>query len=265
MTGRLAVAIGLVAALAVVSVAFLRSRAEHSVSAASAESPKTAETIGMRDLPKPVRTVTMRREPATVGDAQASAVTGASARPLTQNVASVAERIDAVAMKPAQPRVENALALTAPLKMWAMFPAEPSAGEQDAATAPAEADDGKAAKDVTPKRAAVRHQRAKAANRARRRRYTRRRRARTAATRPQPAQQAAVPAETQTNADQPVRKLPLQAAIDAIFGNGGDSGDVTSAGTEIGFLDAQVGYSRLAVTRSFGALLRVRADEIQHE
>jgi hypothetical protein len=219
MTGRLAAAIGLVVVLTAASVTFLQSNAKHPVSAASDDAAKTTDktmkAAGIADMPRPVRTVTFRREPETVGDAQASAVVRQPAPP--QAGASFTERLDALAGKPAEPHVDNAPALTAPLTLWAMFPGDPSADDEGTETASANAEEGEGAQGVASTQAAVRRQRAKAANEARRQRYTQGRRTRTAATKPQSDETA----ETQANAAQPTKKFPLQAAIDAIFGNGG--------------------------------------------
>ncbi len=228
MTARLAAAMSLAAVLAAVSVTFLQSKAEHPAPTAAADTPKPIETTGIANEPKTVNTVTFRRETATEGEVQASADVQQEAP--SQSGASFAERVEAVEARPAPPRVETSLALTAPLKMWAMFPSDPSADDQGTEFASANAGDGKDAKDAASKQAAVRHQRAKAANQARRRRTTRRRRTRTAATKPQ-QQQPVETAQTEAKSDQPTEKNLLRAAIDAIFGNGDGNSDSAAAST----------------------------------
>ena len=117
------------------------------------------------------------------------------------------------------PMAEPALALTAPLKAWAMFPDDPSARAWAPAAEPPKAKAADGGKAAAPKRAAVRRHRAKATKHARRRRHVKRRPVRAAAAPAKPAAQTAPPAEAQANAAQPVKKLPLQAALDSIFGS----------------------------------------------
>jgi len=219
MTERLAVVMGLAAVLATVSVTFLQTNAEHPASAASAGTSKTAETFDIADKPKKVHTVTLRPETTMVAEAQSSTVAKQPAPPSAQSGASVADRIEAVGMKPAQPRPEAERALTAPLATWAMFPAAPASGPWSAATEPADVND---VKDAPERTASVPHRQAKATKHVRHnsRRRARPQQAQSAAAKPQ---QAAAPAETQTNAAQPIKKFPLQAALDAIFGNRDDS------------------------------------------
>lgn len=235
MTGRLAIAMGLVAVLATASFAFLGSRAGHEAQVVSAQPRKTAETTGMTaDMPKPVHTVTLRPPTAAADEAQSSPATGQAGSPPVRSAASVADRIGALAPKtPA--RVRTALALTDPLKLWAMIPDDTSEDVSDPAAAPAQSGDAtdagsaksaKSAKeDARPKRTAARHHRAKARRHARRRGHARRR-TRAVAAKPKPARTAA-----QASATQPVKKLPLQAALDALFGEGGGGGNAGAAGS----------------------------------
>ena len=65
MTGRLAVAMGLFAVLTVASVTFLESKAERP---ASAVAPGAPEMAGASDMPKTVRTVSLRPDAAAVAD-----------------------------------------------------------------------------------------------------------------------------------------------------------------------------------------------------
>ncbi len=229
-TGRLAVAMGLAAVLATVSVTFLQSKAEHPASAASAGTSKTAETSDLADRPKKVHTVTLRPETTMAAEAQSATVAKQPAPPPAQSGASVADRIEAVGMKPAQPRPEAERALTAPLATWAMFPAVPASGPWSAATEPADVNN---VKDAPEQAASVPHRQAKATKHVRHnsRRRARPQQAQSAAAKPQLAKQAAAPAETQTNAAQPIKKFPLQAALDAIFGNSNDSGSGGAAPT----------------------------------
>lgn len=220
MTGRLAIAMGLVAVLATVSVTFFKFRAEHPASAASADAGGAVKTSGNPDMPKVVRTVAVRPETTTVGEAQASAATTEPASSPARSGASVADRIEAIGMKQVQLRPEAALALTAPLTLWAMFPPAPTSGPGNSLAAPPNVDD---VNDAAPEQTAGAPQRkAKVTTPSR---HNRRRRARTTQTRSAAArpQQAIAPAQTEANAVQPTKKLPLQAALDAIFGNNADS------------------------------------------
>ena len=65
MTGRLAVAMGLFAVLTVASVTFLESKAERP---ASAVAPGAPEMAGASDMPKTVRTVSLRPDAAAVAE-----------------------------------------------------------------------------------------------------------------------------------------------------------------------------------------------------
>ena len=212
MTGRLAVAMGLVAALTTMSFTFLKSKAEHPASAASTDSPKTVdktvaktvETSAMADGPKQVNTVSFRPD---------------------QAAASISDRADALPAKSATTGAGSELPLAAPLTMWAMFPDDPATPAWNPAAGQPNAGDVEhaAAKPAarTPHRTAaakhtVRHKRRTASRR------SRRRHTRTATAKPQPQQQAEAPAETQAAATQPVKKLPLQAALDKLFGNAPD-------------------------------------------
>lgn len=240
MTGRLAVAMSLVAVVTAVSVTFFKSRAEHPAPVAAAQTSETSETspntdmskpdVSKSDLPKTVHTIAVRPETTTVGDAHASAATEQTAPPIDANP-SVADRIEAIGMTPQEtqkePQAGSALALTEPLTLWTMYPAAPGAGPWGSSAVPPDAN---AVKDAPSPKASVPHREAKAVTPNRRhRRHTARRRTRPQQTRSAAAtpQQAAAP-EEQANAAEPSKKFPLQAAIDALFGNSGSSNDAAS-------------------------------------
>jgi hypothetical protein len=236
---RLAVAMGVAAVLATVSVTFLQSKAEHPASAASADPSKTAATSDIADEPKKVHTVKFGPATTMAAEAQSSTVAKEPPPPSAQSGASVADRIEAVGMTPALPRPEAASALAAPLTIWAMFPAAPASGPWSASSEPPDVND---VKDAPQRTTSVPHRKAKATKHVRRDsgHRTRPQQAQSAAAKPQLAKQAAAPAETQANAVQPIKKFPLQAALDAIFGhhgagNAGASGGAAPSTSEAAF------------------------------
>ncbi len=231
MTGRLAVAMGLIALLITVSVTFFRSAARHSASAAAADTlktrKKTAQTSPAVDMPKIVHTVTLRPETTTVGEAGPSTDLSRSSPPPERPEAAIAGRDAAAATQPSPLHAKAALALTAPLQMWAMFPGEPSAAASNAAAAPPKVDN---VNEAAPARtASVPRHRTKVTKHVRhhRRRYARHRskrhQTRSAAAKPQQA----APAPTEASAAQPIKKMPIQVALDKIFGN--STGSATDA------------------------------------
>ena len=229
MTGRLAAAMGLFAVLTVVSVTFLESKAERP---ASAVAPGTPEMSGASDMPKTVHTVSLRPDAAAVAEPQSAAAAQAAPSSPSSPPPAIGRGAPA-ATSSARPMAEPALALTAPLKAWAMFPDDPSARAWAPVAEPAKVKDANGGKDAAPKRAAVRRHKAKATRHARRKRHVKRRPVRAAAATAEQAPQTAPPAQAQANAAQPVKKLPLQAALDSIFGgpDEGASGNTAPAAT----------------------------------
>ena len=222
-TGRLAVAVGLVVAVTAVSAAVMRSRAAHPTATDTAAPgikralAKDQAKVPATDMPRPVHTVTIRPQAAEL-------------QPTPVEDTQPAAHADTV-----QP-------LMAPLKTWAMFPDTATAqASGSAATDGAKVEDAKnieatkqsepaktsePAKEVVRKPAHVRHKaRARrTARRTRRHHRVRRRHVRTAA-KPQPVQQAQGATPTQ-----PVKKMPIQAAIDSIFSGGGSSSGASGGG-----------------------------------
>lgn len=229
-TGRLAVAFGLVVAVTAVSGAVLRSKAQRPAAAATAKAPKAPSAkpapakdqakVQSTDMPRTVRTVEIRPQaapaPTTPAENTLSATTGAG----------------------------TAQALPAALKSWAMFPDTAAPVSGFATTDGSKVEDAKTSeptkqseptkrsdttKEATGKAAVPRHKaKAKRTARRHRRHYrVRHRRVRTAV-KPQPVQQAQAAPPTTT---EPIEKMPIQAALDSIFGNsGGGGGDVGASG-----------------------------------
>jgi len=207
---RLTIAAGLVAVTAAVGVGiFLQRDAMQSVVPAFAPKADAAPDTAPA-LPKTVQTLTIRKHDEAAAD---TTVVKTSERvpqgaAETRGVAGASAEAAAPAQSsPADPAVS-------PLTLWAMMPADaasawPRAAEPSVDAAPPPPRDATpAAKTPAPKAAA--------APRARHATHRRRQHSRRAAAAPQqPAQ------ETQADAAQPVKKLPLQAAIDRIFGNSG--------------------------------------------
>ena len=220
-TGRIAVVLGLVMTVTAVSAALLKSNAQHpattdTAKALKASSDKQAEAkiqaknqvkdqakVQSTDMPRTVHTVAIRPQAAT-------------AAPI-------------VGTKPASP-AETAQTLPDALRTWVMYP-DPQVAQAPAFTT-GEGSKTESAKTSEPtkisepvkeaaKKPAHAHHKAKAkrtARRHRRRHRVRHRSVRTAA-KPQPVQQAQAAPPT---AAEPTKKMPIQAAIDAMFG-GSDS------------------------------------------
>lgn len=219
MTGRLAVAVGLIAGLAVVSVTFLQSKADHTAAVAAAQKADVRPAARDLDAPKTVHTVSLRRDDADATPAADAQTSNAVEHPAPSTNGLAGSSFDRLATAtPAAEKTlrEKSLPLSAPLTMWAMFPDE-------SAAAPAPADDikdVKDAKDAIPHRTATRTKQARRHRRHATRHRVRRRRTRAAAAKPQPAQ----PAQQQASASQPAKKLPIQAALDKLFGGSGSNG-----------------------------------------
>ncbi len=120
---------------------------------------------------------------------------------IPKKVHTVSIRPDSADALPAQPATTGAaidMPIAAPLKMWAMVPDEPGTPAWNPPAEPPKAGD---VKHVAPKKTASAPHRKAAAKHARHHsrhvasHHTRRRHTRTAAAKPQPAQQAAPPAE----------------------------------------------------------------------
>lgn len=204
-TGRVAVAIGLVAAVTTVSAAMMHSKAERPAATDTAKAPpvkKDQAKVQTTELPRPVHTIAIRPQAATAPAAHA----------------------------------DTAQALPDALKTWVMYP-DPQVAQASASTTtdgsgmedakksePAkEADKKTEKKEAAQKPAHARHKaKAKHTARRHRRHRVRRRHVRTAA-KPQAVQQAQAAAAPPATAE-PTKKLPIQAAIDALFGGSGDSG-----------------------------------------
>ncbi|HZD89708.1 MAG TPA: hypothetical protein VE224_06390, partial [Pseudolabrys sp.] len=170
MTGRLAVAVSLVAGLTVLSASYLESKAQNHAAAGIALAKASAKPVTAvaktrpSDLPRTVHTIAFRRAAATVGEGHTSTIAERTA-PLRQADAA-APRRGAIA----SPKTETAPALSKPLKVWAMFPDKTSGVWHGAAKpAPAgdtadvkdakdakDAKDVKQAKDAAPQAAAAR-------------------------------------------------------------------------------------------------------------
>ncbi len=231
-TGRVAVAIAMLLAVTAVSAALLRSKAERpaaaKASSEAAQAPrakpvKLQARAQSRDLPRPVQTVEIR----------------------PQTAAPLAALKDA----PSAADAQDAQAMPSALKSWAMFPdtavashsvatdgANP-ADTKEAAAKPSghEAKTSHEAKTTHETKTAHKAKPTRTARRARhhhhvrhriaRRHHRSRHRVRTAAT-PQPVQQAQAAAPPA-----PIKKTPIQAAIDSIFHGNGGGGDGSSGGS----------------------------------
>jgi hypothetical protein len=217
--------LGLVVAVTAVSAALLQSKAQHPATTDTAKAPsasgdkqavakdlvKDQAKVRSTDMPRAVNTVAIRPQ--------------ASAAPVTRIVDT----------EPA-PDAETAQTLPDSLKSWVMYPdkqpAQASAfttGEgatdgfktEDAKTSEPEKT-SEPAKEAARQPAHARHKaKAKRTARRHRRRHRVRHRTARAVANPQATQQAQAAPPTDT---QPTKKMPIQAAIDAMFG-GGDSGD----------------------------------------
>lgn len=236
MTGRLAVAMSVIAAVMTVSATFLPSKAQHPVPIKvlkAARATKPQQTV----VPQTVHTVPIRQEATAVSGARLSSAAPPPVSPPPQ--ASVADR-GSGAWYSDVPRAEMARSLTAPLQVWAMFPDDGSTAARPAG-APSDAHGGQSdAKGPASKPAtaashrtatATRHVRRHRRHVARHRSHRRyRRRTRAAAARPQ----RLPPAQQQADATQPIKKMPIQAALDRLFGNTDDGASGAAAPASAG-------------------------------
>jgi hypothetical protein len=214
MTARLAVAAGVLALVGAAAAGYLvpPSAADHATPVPAA-------------LPKPVQTVSIQRP----ADAQPVARIVKDDARMPQPVSSGVPKESASVEEslPAPMRQTSNDPSTAPLKSWVAVPVAPAPGW--AATAQAAAGEAQAAAEpptpVTPaaapkaretvhKAAPVHHARHVVHHRAAHHRGHR-----TAQAAPRQGDQSAQPAESQPAQAQAVKKLPLQAAIDRMFGN----------------------------------------------
>lgn len=212
MTARLAIAAGLLALVGAAAAGYLvpPSVANHSE---QAPAPAAASTA----LPKPVQTVSIQRP----ADAQPSAhIVKDDARVPQANAL-----VDAALPAPLQSSSNDPS--IAPLKAWAAMPAEasgwstppaPRATTDARAAADESTSSGPAAKpdvkEPAHKTAKVQHARHRALH------HRRHRTARTQGAARQ-ADRSAPPTEAEPAQAQPVKKLPLQAAIDRMFAGSG--------------------------------------------
>lgn len=226
IAARLAVAGGLVALMAALGAGiFIWPRtADHAAASTSGAAPSAAATT----LPTPVHTVSIRQGDEARGDSSLTMIDKDPAR-----APRMAPIVDAgAAAEPAQPAAVADPAAS-PLKLWAMMPEDTAppgwtpAGQQ-AMDQAAPVDKAAAPKAAPPphKTATVQHARHVVH---RQRKWHRRRRV--AAAPVQPAAQAEQPAQTDQAQPQPIKKLPLQAAIDRIFNNGGGAGNGAAPAT----------------------------------
>lgn len=242
MAGRLALAVGLAVALAIPAAAFLTPRAEQTVPAVPAETPKKVPA----ETPKKVHTISIQAKKPITPELATTSVVKPPASPLAQPTppkaqpASSAEQPvslpvqapassagDVGQAKPAQSRAENAPALLAPLKSWAMLPVDTaSAGwtpaaqppNQGAAEPPTEKSIHEPAASHTARPRRHHHVIAARHVRHHRRHYVRRHHRVRGHAEPQPAQQVAQPADSQTATVEQTKPNPIQAAINAILG-----------------------------------------------
>ena len=215
MTARLAVAAGVLALVGAAAAGYLTppSAAEHAAQSATTGSAPAA-------LPKPVQTVSIQRP--------ADADTQGSARLIKDDarMPQVGASTDAALPAPLRP-ASNDPSIT-PLAAWAAVPVQ-GPGWSTPAVQPAAIEARAAADDSTPSGPAAKpeakepaHKTAKVhhARQAVHHRATHQRRHRTAQAASRQAGQSAQADATQAAQAQPVKKLPLQAAIDRIFGGG---------------------------------------------
>ena len=220
MTARLAVAAGVLALVGAAAAGYLvpPSAADHAAPALAAV-PAT--------LPKPVQTVSIQRP----ADAQPVARIVKDDARMPQPVSARGPKASASVEEslPAPMRQTADDPSTAPLKSWVAVPVAPApgwaataqaaAGEaQPAAEPPTQAAPAAAPKasETVHKAAPVHHARHVVHHRAARHRGHR-----IAQAAPRQGNQSAQPAESQPAQAQAVKKLPLQAAIDRMFGNSG--------------------------------------------
>jgi len=207
---RLTVAAGLVAVTAAVGAGiFLQRDAVRAVVPAFAPKADAAPDTAP-DLPKTVQTLTIRKGDKAAADATAVKTSERVPQGAAETRGLASASADATPAAPPSPADPAA----SPLTLWAMMPADaasawPRSAEPSVDAAPT------APRDATPA-AKTPASKAVAAPRARHATHRRRQHNRRAAAAPQqPAQ------ETQADAAQAAKKLPLQAAIDRIFGNSG--------------------------------------------
>lgn len=218
MAARLAVAGGVVALMAALGAGvFIWPRMTgHAAASTTGAAPSAAATT----LPTPVHTVSIRQGDDARGDSLLTMIDKNPAR--APKMAPIVSADAGAAAAPAQ-SAAGADPAASPLKLWAMMPADTAppgwtpAGQQ-AMDQAAPVDKAAAPKAAPPphKTATVRHARHVVHHR----KWHRRRRVATAPV--QAEAQAEPPA--QTDQPQPIKKLPLQAAIDRIFNNGGGTG-----------------------------------------
>ena len=237
IAARLAVAGGLVALMAALGAGiFIFPRtADHASASTSGAAPSAATT-----LPTPVHTVSIRELDKRGSDLSLSMIDKDPARapqmaPLVPALAGAAAEV-APSPVPVQPALASDPS-TSPLKLWAMMPADVSppgwapAGQQamDQA-APVDNAAGQPPETATPSHKTATTQHARHVVH-RQRKWHRRRRVTTA---PPPAQataQADQPAQADQAQPQPIKKLPLQAAIDRLFSNAGGAGNNAAPAT----------------------------------
>jgi hypothetical protein len=245
MAGRLALAMGLVAALAIPAVAFLRPRAEPPPSSTVPVIPKKPPAI------KKVHTISFQAEKPTGPKLDSDSVPKQStsaveqpAPPPPAGPGSAAARQEASASDgaifastgPVRSHTEGALALTAPLELWAKFPGGPASAGWRPPVGPSKTNS--AEKDAVEHAAPIPHRdRATATRRGRHHarsarrngRHYRRRRSvrRPAAPVSQLAQQTAQAADSQAATTAATKPNPIQAVINAILGK--NSGEPQSA------------------------------------
>jgi hypothetical protein len=251
MAGRLALAMGIVAALAIPAVAFLKPRVEQPTSpAAPAAAPTQISALKKAAAIKKVHTISFQpkdptapethatlKQPASSAVQQSAPPSTRPASPPARREASASGGIATASASPGQPRVQSALALTSPLKLWAEFPGDPASAAWGPPVGPSKVNRSKekSADAVAPEHAArVRnHHRAAAARpvqhharhaRRHRRHYSRRHRARRRAAPTSRTQQTAQAADSQTATTAATKPNPVQAVINAILGkNSGQS------------------------------------------
>jgi hypothetical protein len=222
MAVRLVAAAAVLALIGTAAAGYLLPSTKDHAAATSGSAPSL--------LPKPVQTVSIQRPDAS-GVAQPARLLKDDARVPQAMSAAPAGTSAETALPPLRPAASNDPS-AAPLKTWAAIPARAETSDWSSASQtiahqapPATADAAPASHDATPatdghaaahKSAPVHH----GARHAAHHRVVHHRRARVArAHAAQHGGQAAQPAQTEPSQAQPVKKLPLQAAIDRIFGN----------------------------------------------
>lgn len=226
--GRLAIASAVAAALAITVVTLFEQRGPDHASAASAAPAEQSQQV-QADQPKKVQTVSLKSDSRIAQEQPGSSTVARAAPanevapPAVQQDANVTERNDAVAAQAAAPRVESGGTATPPSNQFAMAPPEtsPSAwnpvnkdAKDVAAAPPADSTtDETTPAETTPAKPAKHHVR-----HARRHRTTwHRGRHHHSANRAVAAQQPAGQVEQEAQAE-PVKKNPIQSAIDSFLG-----------------------------------------------